>query len=169
MKNGDFYLAIQYPHTSSSVKLKEGFLTQGGKEEPHKMYCGGTIFVDHRSSKMDVLHQVLFGVSDTIRSKDIHEPKSEEVVVKIKKYRGDNGIYKSTEFKSKIAARVQLFGFSVVNRVAKRGIQTVVNSARIVILHQALLWPYYFDICLWPFALAHSAYLWNYLPNGNID
>ena len=40
----------------------------------------------------------------------------------------------------------------------------VVNSARTMMLHQVLLWPEHFDIRLWPFALHHSVYLWNRLP-----
>ena len=27
-----------------------------GKEDPHKILCGGTIFVDHGSSKTDIFH-----------------------------------------------------------------------------------------------------------------
>ena len=52
------------------------------------------------------------------------------------------------------------------NGVAKRGIPTVVNFTRTMILHQALLWPEHFDMRLWPFALSHAAYLWNILPNA---
>ena len=35
------------------------------------------------------------------------------------------------------------------NGVAERGISTVVNSARTMMLHQSLLWPEYFDMRLW--------------------
>ena len=49
--------------------------------------------------------------------------------------------------------------------MAERGIPTVVNSARTMMLHQAL-WPEHFDMRLWPFALTHAAYSWNNLPNG---
>ena len=52
------------------------------------------------------------------------------------------------------------------NGVAERGISTVVNSARTMMLHQALFWSEHFDMRLWPFALTHAAYLWNILPNG---
>ena len=50
--------------------------------------------------------------------------------------------------------------------VAERGISTVVNSARTMMLHQALLWPEQFDMRLWAFPLTHAAYLWNILPNA---
>ena len=51
------------------------------------------------------------------------------------------------------------------NGVAERAIQTTVNSARTMMLHQALLWPEHFDMRLWPFALQHAAYLWNRIPH----
>ena len=52
------------------------------------------------------------------------------------------------------------------NGVAERAIHTVVNSERIILLHQALMWPAQFDMRLWPFALEHAAYMWNHLPNA---
>ena len=51
------------------------------------------------------------------------------------------------------------------NGVAERGIPTEVNSARILVLHQDLLWLEHFDMGLWPFALSRAAYLWDILPN----
>ena len=52
------------------------------------------------------------------------------------------------------------------NGVAERGMPTVVNSARTMMLHQALLLPEHSDMRLWPFVLSHAAYLWNILPNS---
>ena len=37
-----------------------------GKEDPHKMYCGGTLFVDHASGMVQVYHQTSLGTSDTV-------------------------------------------------------------------------------------------------------
>ena len=59
------------------------------------MFCGGTLFNDHVSSKIDVFHQVLLGASDIVRSKILHEQQTAEMGTSILKYRGDNGIYKS--------------------------------------------------------------------------
>ena len=128
------------------------------------MYCGGTLFNDHASSKIDVYHQVSLGASDTIRSKELYEQKAEEVGVKIQSYRGDNGVYKSKAFKDDLVRRGQTMTFSGVgahaqNGVAERWIRTVVNSAKIMMLHQALLWSEQFDTRLWPFALTHAVYL----------
>lgn len=55
------------------------------------------------------------------------------------------------------------------NGVAEWGIQTVVNSARIMILHQARMWPEHFGMRLLPFALDYSTRLWNYLPSRDGD
>ena len=41
----------------------------------------------------------------------------------------------------------------------------VVNSARTMMLHQALMWPEHLDMRLWPFALDYATHLWNHLPN----
>ena len=64
--------------------------------------------------------------------------------VRIESYRGDNGVYKSKEFKDDLIARQQIMSYSGVgvhgqNGVSERGISTVVNSARTMMLHQALL------------------------------
>ena len=62
---------------------------------------------------------------------------------------------------------MDLSGLSVngQNGLAERAIQTVVNSAREMMLHKALHWPEYFDRRMWPFTLSHAAYLWNHLPS----
>ena len=120
------------------------------------MYCEGTLFNDHTSSKIDVFHQVFLGESDTIRSKGIYEQRAEDVGVKILAYRGDNGIYKSKEFKDDLAKRGQTIAYSGLgtyaqNGVAERGVATVVISARAMMLHQVLLWSEQFDMQLWHF------------------
>ena len=107
-------------------------------------YCGGTLFSDHASSKIDVFHQVSLGATDTVRSKNAYEIQAAEMGVRIQHYRGDNGVYKSKEFKRDLTDREQTMTYSGVgvhgqNGVAERGISTVVNSARTMMLHQALL------------------------------
>ena len=79
-------------------------------------------------------------------------------------YKGDNGVYKSKAFKDDLVRRGQTMTYSGVgahaqNGVAERGIPTVVNSFRTMMLHQALLWSEHFDMRLWPFALSYAAYL----------
>ena len=108
------------------------------------MYCGGTVFVDHGSGVIKIHHQVSLGASDTVRSKELHELWAAEHGVSVKNYRGDNGVYKSKLFKEDLEQRHQKMSYSGVgvygqNGVAERAIQTVVSSARTMMLHQALL------------------------------
>ena len=142
-----------------------------GKEDPESMYSGGTIFIDHASGYIIVHHQVSLGGSDTVRSKELYEIKAAEHGIQVKSYRGDNGVYKCTAFKDDVTKRKQTLTLSGVgahgqNGVAERSIGTVVNSARTMMLHQALLWPEQFDMRLLPFALSHAVYLWNRLPHA---
>jgi len=145
-----------------------------GKEDPKQMYCGGTLFVDHATGHIKIYNQVTLGASDTIRSKELYELQAWEMGVKVKKYHGDNGIFKAKAFKDDLEKRRQEMSYSGVgahgqNGVAERAIQTVVHSARTMMLHQALLWPEQFDMRLWPFALEHAVYLWNHVPDTDIS
>ena len=84
--------------------------------------------------------------------------------IEVKKYHGDNGIYKSKLFKDDLERRHQTMTYSGVgahgqNGVAERAIQTVFNSTRTMMLHQVLMWPAHFDMRLWPFSLEYAAYL----------
>ena len=55
------------------------------------------------------------------------------------------------------------------NGVAERAIQTIVHSARTMMLHMDILWPDQFDMRLWPFVMEHAVYLWNHLPNSDYN
>ena len=143
-----------------------------GKEDPKKMFSGGTLFVDHATGYIKVYNQVSLGGSDTVRSKELFELHAYEMGIKILKYHGDNGVYKSKAYKEDLDKRHQEMSYSGVgahgqNGVAERAIQTVTHSARTMMLHQALLWPEQFDMRLWPFALEHAAYLWNNIPDSS--
>ena len=78
------------------------------KEDPQNMYCGGTIFVDHATSKIDVMHQVSLGASDIVRNKELYEQEAMKYGVTFKSYRGDNGVFKSQVFIDDIKKRHQL-------------------------------------------------------------
>ena len=136
---GDCVSTDQY-----ECRVKGSLPNTRGREDPQKIYCGGTLFNDHASSKIDVYHQVSLGASDTVRSKHDYEQRADEVGVKVIKYRGYNGVYKSKEFKEDLNLRRQTISYSGVdihgqNGVAERGIPTVVNSARTMMLHQDLM------------------------------
>ncbi|MGH7974205.1 MAG: hypothetical protein ACREBR_01670, partial [bacterium] len=136
------------------------------------MYCGGTIFCDHTSGLIDVRHQVSFGATDTIRSKNLFERMAASHGVYIENYHSDNGIFSSFEFRRHLENLHQGQTLSGVgahhqNGVAERAIQTVVTRARTLMLHAALRWPETSDVTLWPMALSYAAHLWNITPREN--
>ena len=91
LKPGDIVSTEQY-----ECRLKGRLLNTRGKEDPHKMYCRGTLFNDHDSSNIDVYHQVSLGDADTMRSKHLYEQHTDNIGVKFIKYRWNNGVYKSS-------------------------------------------------------------------------
>ena len=167
LRPGDTVSTDQY-----ECRIKGRLPYTKGKEDPKKMFSGGTLFVDHATGYIKVYNQVSLGGSDTVRSKELFELHAWEMGIKIQKYHGDNGVYKSKAYKDDLDKRHQEMSYSGVgahgqNGVAERAIQTVTHSARTMMLHQALLWPEQFDMRLWPFALEHAVYLWNNIPNAS--
>ena len=142
-----------------------------GKEKASEMYTGGTIFVDHASGYVGIGNQVSLLASDTIRSKRRFEQQAGLSGVHIKAYHGDNGVFRSTEFKNECTKRQQGLEFSGVgahhqNGIAERNIQTIMNSARTMLIHTSIYWPEQPDILLlWPFAVKYAAHLFNHTPN----
>jgi hypothetical protein len=88
--HGDCISTDQY-----ECRVKGRLPNSRGKEDPDKIYSGGTVFVDHASGVIKIHHQVSLGASDTIRSKELHELWASEHGVSVKSYRGDNGVYQS--------------------------------------------------------------------------
>ena len=79
-------------------------------------------------------------------------------------------MHESQLFKEDLEQRQQNIFYSLVGThgqhgVEERVIQTVVTSARTMMLHQALLWPKHFDMRSWPFALDQAACLCNHFSN----
>ena len=64
-----------------TCRVKGRLTNTRGQEDLAKIYCGGTLFNDHASSKIDVYHQVSLGASNTIRSKGLYKQQAEEVEV----------------------------------------------------------------------------------------
>ena len=148
LQPGDCVSTDQY-----ECRVKGRLSNKKFKEYYQRMYCGGTVFVDHDSGVITINHQVSLGASYTVRSKELHELWAAEHGVSIKSYRGDNGVYKSKLFKEDLEERQQKMSYSGVgthgkNGVAERAIQMVVTSARTMMLHQASLWPEQFDMRL---------------------
>ena len=85
----------------------------------------------------------------------------------------DNGIFKSRQFEDEINSNDQTMHQSGVgthhqNGRAERGIQTVQNMARSMLLHAALHWTEIYDPELWPFAMTHAAFIYNHIPQQDL-
>ena len=58
IKDGDLLPGETVSTDQYECRVKGRLPNTRGREDPHKMYCGGTLFNDHASSKIDVYHQV---------------------------------------------------------------------------------------------------------------
>ena len=86
--------------------------------------------------------------------------------VTIRKYHGDNGVFKAQMFREELDALGQTITFSGVgahhqNGVAERAIMTIFYRARSMLLHAAIHWLEATDESLWPFAVDYAVHLWN--------
>ena len=164
LKPGDMVSTDQYvskelgrlPHTRGKESLKE-------------RYVGGTIYVDEASGFVFAQHQVSLNAMETIRGKHLFEREAGTCGVQIRNYRGDNGVYKSTEFVKDLNQRNQTIRYCGVgahhsNGIAERAIRTISESARSMILHAAIHWPEETTMDLWPLAMDYAIYLWNRMP-----
>mgnify|MGYP000344943232 CR=1 FL=1 len=89
--------------------------------------------------------------------------------VRVRSYRADNVPFGNDRFKEECRSCNQTITFSGVgaqheNGVAERGIQTIMQSARAMMMHTILSWPDQANLSLWPFAVDHAVYLWNHTP-----
>ena len=100
-------------------RIKVRLPNSRGKEDPHKMYCGGTVFFNHASGVIKIYHQVSLGASDTVRSKELHELWALEFGINVNTYRGDNRVYKSTLFKEDLKQRHQTMNYSGVGLMTR--------------------------------------------------
>ena len=70
--------------------------------------------MDHATGYIKVYNQVSLGGSDTVRSKELFELHASEMGIKIQKYHGDNGVYKSKAYKDDLDKRHQEMSYSGV-------------------------------------------------------
>jgi hypothetical protein len=140
-----------------------------GKEKDKEKYQGGTVFIDMATGFMYVQNQVSLGAAETLRAKHQFEREARNCGVPIESYRGDNGVYRTTEFQKDLYIRGQTMSFSGVgahhqNGTAEKAIRTISESSRAMMLHAALHWPEQMSLDLWPFAIDYAVYLWNRMP-----
>ena len=139
-----------------------------------KKIWGGTIAVDHASSKIYIYHQVLLRAGETLQAKQFWENYLLRYGFCVKRYHSNNGAFHSAEFKADLHRKKQVIYFSGTgahhqNGVSERAIRTVVGWARAMILHTALHWPEAADLKLWPLAMDYAVHIWNNIPNYEHD
>ena len=93
-------------------------------------------------------------------------------VSEVKHYHGDNGIFSAEEFRRDCTEKGQTQSFSGVgaqhqNARAERAIQTIMYMARTFMVHASLHWSDRGsdDLSLWSFAVKHSVWVYNRVPN----
>ena len=141
-----------------------------GKERKTEQFQGGTIAVDHTSSKIYVYHQVSLRAGETLQAKQSWKNNLLQYGFHVKRYHSDNGVFRSAEFKTDLKRKNQVIDFSGTsahhqNSVAERAIRTVVEWARMMILHAALYWPEEANLKLWSLAMDYAIHIWNNTPN----
>jgi hypothetical protein len=133
---------------------------------------GVTLFIDEASQFIYIQKQGSLGATETIRAKHKFERLAQRHGIKVKSYRGDNGVYKTKAFKDDLDLFSQTMIHSGVgahhqNGVAERVIRTITTCARTMMIHAMIHNPNEVDKNLWPFALNYALYLWNNMPRAN--
>ena len=153
LEPGDMTSVDQYLSTFGG-RLPNTF----GKEKKKDQYGGGTIFVDHATSRIYIRHQVSMQAYETVRAKQAYEKDSLERGVRIKGYRADNMPFNSKPWMDDITIKNQTIDFSGVgahhqNRRAEKCIRDLQETTRAMLLHAARRWPNAITANLWPHAL----------------
>lgn len=141
-----------------------------GSSAALNQYTGGVLLADSASEFIFLRNQVTLGTGDTLQTKQAFEHFAAQYGVKLQSFRVDNMPFASKEFRADCEAKGQTIDFSGVgahhqNGVAERALKTITQWARSMMLHSLLHWPEEADASLWPLALEHAVYLWNYMPN----
>ena len=140
-----------------------------GKDRESKKYVGGTLFTDKASGYTFIKNQVSLGAAETIRAMHEFEREARRHGVDILGYRGDNGVYKSKEFRDDLDKVKQTIQFSPVgghhhNGIAERAICAITTCAWTMMLHALIHNQTKVQADLWPFAMEYATYLWNKMP-----
>eukprot|EP00977_Amphora_coffeiformis_P005344 scaffold1142_cov83-Amphora_coffeaeformis.AAC.1 len=163
LEPGETVSVNQYESSVRSRRLE----TKGLKREDHK-YCGGTLFYDHASGRIFFHHQTSLSSHESILAKDAFEREAALCGFSIKKYRTDNGIFTSKDYRQALAegqsATRSAVGAHHQNGIAETNIGRVQRMARAMLLHLRLHWPDEFSPDLWPFALDYAVYIYNHVP-----
>ena len=146
-----------------------------GREAAEKCFHGGTIFRDAATGIIWIENQVSLGANETVMAKEKFEEWLWDLAaVEIRHFHSDNGIYTADEFKADCSSKDQTQSFSGVgvqhqNATAEPAICTITEMARLFLVHTSLHWTENGtdDLCLWPFAMKHAAWLYNRVPRDD--
>jgi hypothetical protein len=154
-------------------KMPRRLPTRYGRELHDCRFKGGTIFNDAASELIWVDNQVSLCANETVMGKARFEQwLYDQCVCEDKHYHGDNGIFSAEEFWRDCEEKRQSQLFSGIgaqhqNACAERAIQTIMYMARTFMVHAFLHWTErgLDDLSLWFFALKHSVWVYNCVPN----
>jgi transposase InsO family protein len=170
----DQYNVGDFVSTDQFICKTPGRLPTGyGRESQDRRFQGGTIYNDAASGLIWVENQVSLGANETVMGKARFEQwLYDQCICEVKHYHGDNGIFSAEEFRRDCEDKRQSQSFSGVgaqhqNARAERAIQTIMYMARTFMVHASLHWTESGsdDISLWSFAVKHSVWVYNRVPN----
>jgi hypothetical protein len=142
-----------------------------GREVDSSKYVGGCIFVDHSTSFVHVELQPHLNTTETLQAKESFELLCRDFGVVPQEYLSDNGTpFTSQAYSRHLSTFEQITRFAGVgghhqNGIAERSIQTIMSTARAMMIHSSLHWTDLEMTQLWPMAVKHAVYLWNRMPD----
>ena len=173
----DQYKVGDFASTDHFICKTPGRLPTGyGRESQDRHFFDSTIYNDAASGLIWVENQVSLGASEMVMGKARFEQWLWDQCVsevKFKHYHGDNGIFSAKEYRRDCDEKGQSQSFSGVgtqhqNARAERAIQTIMYMARTFMVHATLHWTERGsdDLSLWSFAVKHSVWIYNRVPNA---
>jgi hypothetical protein len=140
------------------------------REHDSDKYVRGLIFLDVASKFVYHTHSTTHTATADVHAKRSFESVANDFKVQVKAYNADNQPFGCAKFRNDCTAKghhLQLSGpYAHHQNAVERYIQTIVNSARAMLLHSALHWPTGANLDLWPFALNFAVWIWNNTPDA---
>jgi len=140
------------------------------KGKPTKAkYNAASVYVDHASRFIFVKCHFPTGGSEAVAGKTIFEHLAASNGIKVKAYRADNGIMACQEYVNHVKINQQNITYCGVNAheqngIAERGIRTLCDRVRTMLIHAMEHWPDVVTLDLWPFALHMATDIHNATP-----